>query len=414
MSDCNCYFNLALPCPNCKKVATKDTYIKCARKINMCPFCKRQICYQCGIVLKKDGEFSGYISSMFVNEERERKNHYEKFLSVHTDTAYHSMCAIKDGLLLDKVQIEKDDNFIKNALIANPENIRFIKNPSLELLLCVFKINKNLIEYIDSPPQELSLLAIEEDAFYYKFINNRTQEFDRLAVERNPQVIRYIHNQTEEMCFTVLNHDVTLFKYIKNPTKEMCLAAVVRDGKLLMNIKDQTEEICLAAVKNNHIALKFVHNRTPAIIEAALRKNGYALFYIPIAERTDEMYRIAVESNPLALKYVYRQTEEMCLDCVRRDGNAIDFVKNVTDKIKIEAIKSCPGLLFEMRVKTPEMFKAAVEASPVMLEYLDDQTKEDCLNAVKRNGMTLKYANYKDEDVINAAICENKNAIIYK
>lgn len=74
-------------------------------------------------------------------------------------------------------------------------------------------------------------------------------------------------------------------------------------------------------------------------------KDGYALQYVK--EQTSEICLEAVRQDGLALEFVWEQTEEICLAAVNRTPNAIICVK---DKSMLKNISKPESYKLEVRV----------------------------------------------------------------
>ena len=62
-----------------------------------------------------------------------------------------------------------------------------------------------------------------------------------------------------------------------------------------------------------------------------MKQNGYALQYV--REQTEEICLEAVKKDGYALRYVNEQTEEICLEAVKQNSDALQFVnKNIFGK----------------------------------------------------------------------------------
>ena len=66
-----------------------------------------------------------------------------------------------------------------------------------------------------------------------------------------------------------------------------------------------------------------------------------------------------VRENPLNLEYVKEQTQEICLQAVKQNGLALRFVKNQTPEICLEAVKE-DGLAL----------KYVINQTPLIIHYL--------------------------------------------
>jgi len=61
-----------------------------------------------------------------------------------------------------------------------------------------------------------------------------------------------------------------------------------------------------------------------------VRRNSNMLQFVK--NQTDEICLEAVKQYGWALQFVKKQTDEICLEAVKQNGNALQFVKNPTKK----------------------------------------------------------------------------------
>ena len=82
-----------------------------------------------------------------------------------------------------------------------------------------------------------------------------------------------------------------------------------------------------------------------------------------------------------ALQYVKEQTPELCLEAVKRDGWALKFVKEQTDEICLAAVKEDAWALEFVKNKTPEIYLAALIGNPEVIVLITDY---DILNTIRK------------------------------
>jgi hypothetical protein len=77
----------------------------------------------------------------------------------------------------------------------------------------------------------------------------------------------------------------------------------------------------------------------------------------------------AVRQHGLALEFVREQTPELCLEAVMQNGSALKLVKE----------------------QTPEVCLAAVQQDGLALRFVKEQTPELCMAAVRQNKNALRF-----------------------
>jgi hypothetical protein len=355
---------------------------------------------------------------------------------------YKAICLAaisKDGQALEHVPEDKfNDNDYKNMCIEA------VKKDGLALQYVPkdkFNDNDYRNMYIEAVRKEVwALLYVQKD----KFGDN--------------------DNDYKEMCLTAVRKDGNLLKYVPkdkfndNDYKEMCLVAISKDGLALQHVpKDKFndsdyKEMCLAAVRKDGHALQYVpkdkfnNNDYKEICLEAVRRNRLAFRYIQ-QDKFDnndndykEMCLAAVREYGQLLKYVYRDKfndndyKEMCLEAVRKNGMALEYVKYFVrpdNKYESESeSESNSGEIIdidEIELKNyKEICLEAVKQDGMALRYIltSELSKEDykeiCLEAVRQDGWALEYVvprelnNQKDyKEIYLEAVKQDKRASRY-
>lgn len=101
-----------------------------------------------------------------------------------------------------------------------------------------------------------------EDKSNYKYFTVQ-EALD--AVKRNGLELEFVKEQTPEVCLEAVKEDWQALQFVKNQTPDLCLIAIREDDSALQFVKEQTPEICLEAVKQNGGALQFVKDQTPEL-----------------------------------------------------------------------------------------------------------------------------------------------------
>ena len=90
----------------------------------------------------------------------------------------------------------------------------------------------------------------------------------------------------------------------------------------------------------------------------------------------------------MALQFVKDQTNEICMEAVKQNGRALEFVKEQTNEIYMEAVKQNGRALEFVKEQTNEICMEAVKQNGCALEFVKDQTHEICMEAVKKTMVT--------------------------
>jgi hypothetical protein len=196
-----------------------------------------------------------------------------------------------------------------DQIIADPDNIQFIKDPSYELQMAAVKQKGQVIRFIKDPSYELQLAAVNQTGMALQYIKDPSYELQLAAVKQNGYAIRFI----------------------KDPSYELQLAAVKQNAHAIRFIKDPSEEIQLAAVKQNGYAIQFIKDPSEAIQLAAVKQNGYAIQHIK--DPSEEIQLAAVRQDGYAIQYIKDPSEAIQLAAVKQNGYAIQHIKDPTRKV---------------------------------------------------------------------------------
>ena len=77
----------------------------------------------------------------------------------------------------------------------------------------------------------------------------------------------------------------------------------------------------------------------------------------------------------MALQYVKNQTLEICLEAVKQNGNALQYVKNKTPEICLEAVKQKGYILQYVKNQTDEIYLAVVKQNIKVLQLVTEDLK---------------------------------------
>ena len=208
-------------------------------------------------------------------------------------------------------------------------------------------------------------------------------------------------------------------------TPELLMAAVKEDGRAIqfINKKEQTYEICLAAVRRNGEALKFVDERfqTPELCHEAVNENWEALRYVK--NQTPEMCMEAITAPYTgcyrAFSLIHKPTLEMAFAAVTRSRSALENMRlgdvylSHIPEVCLEAVKHDGLALKYVHNKTPEVCLEAVKQDGWAFMYVEKKTPEICLEAVKQNAQMLQYVAEKTPTMCLEAVKQNGTSLEY-
>jgi hypothetical protein len=117
----------------------------------------------------------------------------------------------------------------------------------------------------------------------------------------------------------------------------------------------------------------------------------------------DENYCLGIiKRNSHMLNYIKNKTEKICIEAIRRNPTTLRYVDDCdqTERMCLEAVNLYGGALEYVRNQTDEMCLASVKQSWVPLMYVKNQTAEICLKAVRHDRFALKYVENKFKDAV--------------
>jgi Domain of unknown function (DUF4116) len=131
--------------------------------------------------------------------------------------------------------------------------------------------------------------------------------------------------------------------------------------------------------------------------------------------------------NPFTLKYLrYTQDDVMCLDAISANPHALQYVACQSIELCMEAVKRNGLTIRHIRRDyiAPEICMAAVKQNGLALAYIHNINKltsksryiqseydELCMTAVKQNGLAIKYVPHQTREICLAAIHQNPYAL---
>jgi antirestriction protein ArdC len=173
------------------------------------------------------------------------------------------------------------------------------------------------------------------------------------------------------------------------------------------NAEIQGEQVIFGHALNSNDNMETKENLKSKIDRnlARVSKDGMMLQFVK--EQTPEICMEAVKKTGLALEYVKEQTPGICMAAVKQDGYALEHVKKQTPEICTEAVKQNGWVLYYVKEQTPEICREAVKKNGLVLTLVKEQTPEICTEAVKQEGLALQYVKEQTPEICTAAVKQN-------
>lgn len=205
----------------------------------------------------------------------------------------------------EKRQIKETLRIVRtdlSKLNADPKILAKISSQKnfADILLSSIKNNWENIKYVKDPSFEMILSAVKQSPRAYDFVKQDPVTTERL-LKHDWQVIGYAKEQTEQLCKMAINIDPKVLGVIKDEaqTLDVCLYAIKKDPTSLKHIAHQSETLCMEAVSKDWKALKFALYRSPEVCLSAITQSKDAEVDIPLEVlESSEFITQAHRKNP--------------------------------------------------------------------------------------------------------------------
>lgn len=100
------------------------------------------------------------------------------------------------------------------------------------------------------------------------------------------------------------------------------------------------------------------------------------------------------------------KTRDVCLTAIKYDNNShlLAFIDNQTDEICLAAVRKCGSALRYVGRQTEEICLAAVRRDYEALRYVENQTDEICITAIREDWRAFKHVKNQTNKVCLVAI----------
>ncbi|AOY74695.1 HNH endonuclease [Clostridium formicaceticum] len=145
-----------------------------------------------------------------------------KFLFVYLQTVFTNTDI---EILMEDISEELFEEIECEAVRRNPEAIKYIKNPSYDMLYKLIKENWKIIQHLRNPSEDIQLLAVKTSRNAIKYIKNPTENVQLEAIGTTGNAIQFIENPTEKVKLEAVKKTKSAIQYIENPSKDILAAA---------------------------------------------------------------------------------------------------------------------------------------------------------------------------------------------
>jgi len=286
-------------------------------------------------------------------------------------------------------------SYTENELEYYKENPQKI-NSSLDfnLLIALSAIDAENFSFIVDQTEDLIYAAYEVNNSIFKYINfsKVSIQFLEKVVHKNPNFIQYVYYPSYDIIKIALDSDLNSFQYV-------------------------------------------IKNANDTLLEYAISKNGLLLEFVPGTQQSENLVKIAINENVDAYEYAQIKTKETDILVVKKDKSKIPLITNYWEELINELIDFNPRLMtffLDSDALTIDILKKAIKEEPKLYKALKNPSYEITLysiivepsllqdipynstllkDAVKKNGLVLKYIKNADIQTIQIAVNQTPHAL---
>lgn len=302
----------------------------------------------------------------------------------------------KDDFILPvDIDINKMSEYeIFDIIEKEPRVLKFINNPTLDMVLLATKLSPNTIYYVKELTKEMLYGILERD----KDISN---SYDRIF----PNLIPYINNLSMEYLEIIMEYcGFSRYVNIAKINKEKIRDCILKNEGYYLNLikiidqKDKLESEFLQELIDLYIK-RVINNR--------LVKPKHLLRDFTKSKQCEELCITAIDLSWENYKYCTVKSKNVYLKCLKYNSK---YAKNLMEEFNtsVDEILDINGMALKY-VDNPshsQIVKALNQNGKAIL-YVKDQTPEYCLLAVKQNSLALRYVKNPTDEVLIES-CKNK------
>lgn len=226
-----------------------------------------------------------------------------------------------------------------------------------------------------------------EKSKYCKLKFKKDPSYDDIhaAIKLNPAAIDLVENQPPQLTTLAIQLDSSLIRYIKKPERRII------GYSLEPSLSNSTYENFKYLYQNTD----FLDDK---LIKFAVKNDKRCISLIETEMNLNPIEAIDWVKHGYKLKYIKNQTRELCILAIMRDYNEFDSIV-LTNKNDFYTLAVSRGYPLERVTQIDfRIANAAIGYDPTNLRYINQQTLELCLLAVRANFEAIKYV--KDEKML--------------
>lgn len=308
------------------------------------------------------------------------------------------------------------ENIINTAIKLFPHNIKYVEQTENR---CILAIKNGLRNYSDIKHHTNNIVIeiIKITPNYIRFVKNKTQDIQILAIENglSSHMYKYLDKNIHNVCKALIKKDISNYEMLKyNPKLE--LFAIECGYKKYDKIKNITPEIELAIFSKLY-GIKSLDELTEEMCIDAIQRDINLIKFFDM--RTKNIVEIAIKYDKNLIKCIEKPDEEFLLKCIRANPQVFSLLSNPTRALCIEAINMDGMMIEHVQFPDREMIMQAIAQNGNSIKYINFDMLEFgniddiYLQAVKQDGLALKYIKTKNKDIIKEAVKQNGYALNY-
>lgn len=249
--------------------------------------------------------------------------------------------------LADKFLTDQTEEVQRQAFRINPECIKYIEHPILDIQNEVAAHHKELVSYIHNPDPSIYNVLIQNDPYSIFTIENPThdawkaavkgnglllekcpypdEDIKLEAVKQNGIAIKFIKSPSFELQDAALHQTINAISFIHEPDTRAILYACTINPSLIQNLKDIPVSTQRAIVEAKPSAFMYLKNPSDAATMAALSHDG--MMIRNVRNQTKDICLAAVRQNGFAIKYIYHPDRDVIKEALRQNRAASKYIK---------------------------------------------------------------------------------------
>lgn len=141
-------------------------------------------------------------------------------------------------------------------IINNPSLLKYIKDPSMELLYLSIKHNKDSIKYINKQylVDDLLFLLVDNWCSMIYVLDQMSYNVQKYIMNTKPHYFSLINNPFYDICVMAIEIDYCNIRFINNPDYNLCKLAVHKNYNAIFYINGkniQYDDLLMYAIEKN-------------------------------------------------------------------------------------------------------------------------------------------------------------------